>query len=233
MPPRTQLLRHIRPPPHRQLQRRTFLLPTPQPLTLTATRTLPYSAAALYALIADIPSYPLFLPFCTRSTVTSWSAPLAAPPTAAADAPTRYPRTARLTVGWAGYTESFTSRVFCAPDRIVEAVAGDAVTSIPRADLRHYLAPGAATARSVEEADVDDGTASLFRGLKTRWTLTPTSARTGGARDGTVVDLHIEVRWASALYAALSAAAAPQVAGLMVDAFERRAGDVLGGEREG
>ena len=42
------------------------------------------------------------------------------------------------------------------------------------------------------------------------------------------MNLHIEVRFASAVYSALSQAAAPKVAGMMVEAFEARAKEVLG-----
>ncbi len=38
----------------------------------------------------------------------------------------------------------------------------------------------------------------------------------------------LEVRFASAVYSALSQAAAPKVAGMMIEAFEKRAGVVLG-----
>lgn len=38
----------------------------------------------------------------------------------------------------------------------------------------------------------------------------------------------IEAQFASAVYAALSQAAAPKVAGMMVEAFERRAREMLG-----
>lgn len=40
----------------------------------------------------------------------------------------------------------------------------------------------------------------------------------------------LEVRFASAVYSALSQAAAPKVAGIMIDAFEKRAAQVLGGK---
>ena len=43
----------------------------------------------------------------------------------------------------------------------------------------------------------------------------------------------IEVRFANAMYAALSKAAAPKVAGIMIDAFEKRARDLLGEEQGG
>ena len=39
----------------------------------------------------------------------------------------------------------------------------------------------------------------------------------------------LEVRFASAVYSALSQAAAPTVAGMMIEAFEKRAAGVLGG----
>ena len=42
------------------------------------------------------------------------------------------------------------------------------------------------------------------------------------------MSLVIEVRFASAVYSALSQVAAPKVAGMMVEAFEKRARDVLG-----
>ncbi len=38
----------------------------------------------------------------------------------------------------------------------------------------------------------------------------------------------LEVRFASAVYSALSQAAAPRVAGMMIEAFEKRAAVVLG-----
>ena len=44
----------------------------------------------------------------------------------------------------------------------------------------------------------------------------------------TEVNLKIEVKFANAVYAALSKAAAPKVAGIMVQAFEERAREVLG-----
>lgn len=88
---------------------------------------------------------------------------------------------------------------------------------------------------------------SIFTSLLTRWTFrefpfkppppdgkspqegeasTPSTPRTE-------VNLVVEVRFASAVYSALSQAAAPKVAGLMIDAFEERARELLGeGARE-
>ncbi|KAL8709719.1 MAG: hypothetical protein Q9225_007409, partial [Loekoesia sp. 1 TL-2023] len=126
--------------------------------TLTASRILPYPSSALYNLIADIPAYPSFLPYCQSSRITSHSAP----------DPThnqRWPRTADLRVGWGPYDESFRSRIYCLPHHTLEACAGSAEPTIPASDLPHYSdAPseGATT-------DIQDG--PLFTSLLTRWTL--------------------------------------------------------------
>ena len=211
---------------------------TPTTQTLHATRTLSYAAPALYALIADIAAYPAFLPYCTSASITSWSAPH---PTKSV----RYPQAATLGVGFQSYTESFHSRVYCAPDHIVEAVCGDAKTSIPEAELEHYK-------DAAMKQDSEVPTSDIFASLLTRWTLRPfhykppPTQKDGEPPKGvaesnpgegeisppseprTEVDLHIEVRFASPLYAALSQAAAPKVAGLLVEAFEKRAREVLG-----
>jgi len=218
------------PSPFHQTQRH-FSNPLHPTQTLTASRILPYHASDLYALIADIPSYPSFLPYCTSSTITSLSAP---------DAlyKTRWPRAADLRVGWAGYSEVFRSRVFCQPYRVLEAVAGEARSTIKREEIPHYYEGGE---EGVESAQEDN---PLFTSLLTRWTLRefpfkPPPVEGSGRKIGdagreeesaprTEVDLVIEVRFASAVYAALSQAAAPKVAGMMVGAFEKRAREVLG-----
>ena len=61
----------------------------------------------------------------------------------------------------------------------------------------------------------------LFRSLRTRWEL-----RDEGK--GTEAELWIEVQWKNMVYATMSQAAAPKVAGIMVEAFEKRAREVLG-----
>ncbi|MCJ1478027.1 hypothetical protein MMC13_006702 [Lambiella insularis] len=207
--------------------------PLNAPQTLHATRTLPYPASALYALIADIASYPSFLPYCTSSTITSWSAPH--PSTS-----TRYPRSATLTAGFQAYTESFHSHVFCAPDTAVEAVCGDARTTLQEAELVHYKDSAASRPATADAASSKEQN-PIFTSLLTRWSLReypykppPQSGKPQQdsapteSKPRTEVKLFIEVQFASAMYAALSQAAAGKVAGMMVEAFEKRARDVLG-----
>lgn len=99
--------------------RRPFItLPGTTPQTLTATRSIPYPPTPLYEMIADVDSYASFVPYCSSSTVTQWSAPDASG--------RRWPTLGTLRVGWGGFEESFTSRVTCVPSSLVEARSGEA-----------------------------------------------------------------------------------------------------------
>lgn len=115
----------------------------------------------------------------------------------------------------------------------MEAVVGDAQTSIPPEDLKDIYGQ--------DNGKLDEAN-SLFKSLTTRWTLRsfpfkplPPSGKPpqeGSAslpsRARTEVDLTIEVQFANPVYAALSQAAAPKVAGILVEAFEKRAKEILG-----
>lgn len=124
---------------------------------------------------------------------------------------------------------------------MLEAVAGDAESSIPKDLLPHYYGDDVLS-QDVEQSGSEDATSKIFASLLTRWTLREfpfKSPPTDGKRihdaghqepsgPRTEVNLVIEVRFANAMYAALSQAAAPKVAGIMVEAFEKRAREVLG-----
>ena len=119
------------------------------------------------------------------------------------------------------------------PETVVEAVAGEARTSISESELTLYD-------ENAREEFVPGN--ELFSSLLTRWTLREfpfkplppdgKSPQEGNAsmpsRARTEVNLLIEVRFASAVYAALSQAAAPKVAGVLINAFEKRARELLG-----
>lgn len=117
-------------------------------------------------------------------------------------------------------------------------MAGDAEPTIAKSKLAHYDEDP----EHEHDAEKSAGNRSIFTSLLTRWTFkefpfkpappdgkapqegnasTPSSPRTE-------VNLVLEVRFASAVYSALSQAVAPKVAGMMIEAFERRAGVVLG-----
>ncbi|KAF2630811.1 hypothetical protein BU25DRAFT_408086 [Macroventuria anomochaeta] len=181
---------------------------SPEIQTLRASRTLPYPSAPIYSIIADVPSYSSFLPYCTRSTITHWSSP---------DSVTgrRWPSIGILTSGFGNLTESFTSRVYCVPGRFVESVGGDTVTALPRDQIKHHL-DGAAS-----QAIKKEGSEGLLTHLRNTWTVEEVGEKE------TRIELKLEFAFANPIYAALSAGAAPKVAEAMVKAFEERVGGLL------
>jgi len=238
----------------RKIPRRTFV-GDPRPLTLHASRTLPYTAESLYSIISDIPSYPTFIPFCKSASVLTESSPDANGK--------KWPATATLQIGYNQLSESFTSRVYCAPGSSVEAVSGDARTSLSVADLKHY--------ENMGKTGDEETSNALFKSLRSRWSLrgypykpgpsphddgphpaeaslepsgNPAQGKgdqpglhgksqqgTGGGVPSlarTDVDLMIEIMWTNPVYAAMSQAIAPKIAGKIIEAFERRAKEVLG-----
>ncbi|KAF3399277.1 Coenzyme Q-binding protein coq10 [Talaromyces pinophilus] len=166
---------------------------TPQTIrTLRASRTLPFPPSPLYEIIASVESYSEFLPFLGASTVT------------ARDKDTGYPSQAFLTVGYGPFTETFTSRVTCDRDNwVVEARSGGGVGEDGKP------IPGA-----------DEG---LFSHLSTKWELVPLSSKgAAGAGAETEVRLEIRFRFQNAMHTAMMSAVEDKVAGVMIEAFERR-----------
>ncbi|KAL3957893.1 hypothetical protein ACCO45_008471 [Purpureocillium lilacinum] len=188
------------PPTASQLRRPFFSFPgvgTGASTTqqLTADRTLPYPSGPLYELIADVDSYDRFVPYCSSSRVTQWSAP---DPRDANGR--RWPVLADLHVGWGGFNEVFTSRLRCVPGVSVEAISGDS-------------------------ADADAAAVStVFKSLVTRWSVRQVADQPSPA---TEVHLSIQYQFVNPLYAAVSAAVSDKVAGLMIEAFEKRAHERL------
>lgn len=205
-----------------QASRSFITLPGTEAQSLTTTRILPYKSSCLYTLIADVDSYSKFLPYCLDSKVTKWSS---------ADANGKqWPSEADLKVGWGGYEEVFTSRLFCVPGSVVEALGGETLTQLPKADLSHHSATFDAPATAN----------GIFQSLSTRWTVKPfhykpptgnprTDMTEHAPRDQTEVHLSIDFQFSNPIYAALSKAVAPKVAGIMIEAFELRARKLLDG----
>ncbi|KAI9865927.1 MAG: hypothetical protein M1813_001894 [Trichoglossum hirsutum] len=199
-------------PDHRQPRRHFLPGLTPGIQTLHANRTLPYPSAALYEIVADIESYSFFLPYCLSSSVSRWSSP-------SAHGSKRWPTEAELRIGWGGLDERFVSRVLCTPGSVVEAISGNTQTA-----ASHPLETGPPTCAEN----------SLFTHLLTRWTIRPCPykphRREGGvflAKEQTEVDLDIEFQFANPIYSALSKAAVPKVASMMIEAFEGRVKELL------
>ena len=230
---------HLRPTNHNRQAKRTFLSNplSPSPQTLTASRTLPYPAKAIYAVISDVASYSQFIPYCRSSTVTKSSEPTEFDGQ-------KYPEEAKLVVGFSNdVSESFWSRVYCSPQSlVVEALAGATETSLEAAEISHHHARPTADQDPSRNGDV-------LSHLSTKWTLRPypykpppssaTSKETAHknhhetseleAQEKTEVRLVIVYTFANPMYAALSQAAAPKVAEKMIEAFQARVRKVVEG----
>ncbi|KAI0544114.1 hypothetical protein F4679DRAFT_566318 [Xylaria curta] len=217
-----------------QPQKRTFLSsflsssPLP-PQILTASRRLPYNHAALYAIIADIDSYSAFLPYCSTSRVTAWTAH------EDPEFGRRWPTRADLTAGWGGLEQTYTSRVFCVPGSIVEALSGEGARSGIAPDLlaKYGLRDEPS---SIPAGSGSSGEEGVFKTLVTQWTVTPVepdgrgedaAIRTGRQGDWSDVSLNIRFQFANPLYGAVSSAVADKVAPIMIEAFVERAKKVL------
>lgn len=123
-----------------------------------------------------------------------------------------------IVVGWGSLTESFSSRVFCVPGRIVESIGGNTETDLPARDIEHHLDG---------TRDGDKGAKGAANGLMThlrsRWTIESLGT------DKTEVKLALEFAFSNPMYTALSAGAAPKVADVMIKAFEERVQKLLDG----
>ncbi|KAI9733128.1 MAG: hypothetical protein M1834_003675 [Cirrosporium novae-zelandiae] len=239
---------HCKQYPPSPLQTRPFisyLAPPSTPERLTATRTLPYPARPLFQIIADVSSYKEFLPFLISSDVHTYSSP--DPLTN-----TRWPHLTTLTVGYGTFKDRYASRVYCLPDKIVEAVGGRTSRSEDLEECSGWYPPDHPNARPPLPGGRGKGDLGLskdvFRHLLTRWVLRPLPYKPGPsessasspqgptvtpAMEWTQVSLTIEYTFANPIYAALAKAAAPKVAGTMMEAFERRVRDIEGRKKDG
>lgn len=206
-----------------QQQHRPFSLPDlsalassslSSPRTLRAARTLPYPSDLLYAIISDIASYSSFLPFCTSSVVHAWTP--TSPPN---------PSLATLTVGWGPFAaESYTSRVYCVPGSVVEAVSGEASAG-PSTDWEVLRRHGYARGGEIDNRRRRQrGDGDLFKSLVTKWTVEPVA----GGDGKTGVDLRIDYLLANPLHQVAVGGVADQVADKMIRAFEARAEKLYG-----
>ncbi|KAK3670068.1 Coenzyme Q-binding protein coq10, mitochondrial [Recurvomyces mirabilis] len=224
--------------PLQQQHHRTFVTNpfTPSPQSLTATRTLQYPSKLIYAIISDVGSYSTFLPYCQESVVTKHSQP-------ASDGK-EYPEEATLVIGFNNdVSEKFTSRVYCIPEQVVEAVSGEAETTLDPKDIAHHSPRSQSTSSDASRAN------SKISSILTRWTLKPYPYKPPPlsalhpdtahnnhnetseipSQERTEVNLTIDYQFANPMYAALSAAAAPKIADKMIDAFEKRVRSVIEG----
>ncbi|KAJ5090938.1 hypothetical protein N7532_009622 [Penicillium argentinense] len=168
---------------------------------LTATRMLPYSPPLLFKVISSVESYSQFLPFLTASTVT------------ARDTQSGHPTQAFLTVGYGPLSETFTSRVDCDPVKLtVEARSG-----------AKYGKPDGQSSQSSGSSGFFPGVnEGIFEYLSTRWELVPLAPADAKGGPQTKVNLEVRFEFRSQLHATVMGAVEGQMAGVMIEAFEKR-----------
>ena len=104
------------------------------------------------------------------------------------------------------------------------------MTELSKSDLPHHAA----------SFDTPPTSNNIFESLSTRWIVKPfhfkpptgrpqTDKTEEPSQDRTEVSLTIDFQFSNPIYAALSKAVAPKVAGIMIEAFEVRAKHLLGG----
>ncbi|RKF62556.1 Coenzyme Q-binding protein coq10, mitochondrial [Erysiphe neolycopersici] len=187
----------------------------------SVTRILPYESTKLYKLIADIDSYSTFVPFCKYSKITKRYLP--------DKNGDRWPAQADLTTGWFAIEEQFTSRIYCIPNSVVEALSGEVETSLTDNELLRC----SPHIHSKEKSD------NTFQYLRTTWTLKPYQNSNTTAtntkmnveqqyfKNQTQVSLNIEFKFLNPLYTLMSEGYTPKVARIMIEAFQKRAYDLL------
>jgi len=155
-----------------------------------------------------------------------------------------YPEEAKLLIGFNNdVSEQFTSRVYCIPETVVEAVSGNAETTLKAAEIGHHSRRPASLEEDASRKD------TVLKHCLTTWTLKPypykpppTSAlhpetthnnhhetSEEPSQEKTEVTLNIAFQFTNPVYAAMSSAAAPRVAEKMIEAFERRVKSVIEG----
>jgi len=228
-------------PQCRQPTTRSFF--SAAPADLTASRTLAYPAMKIFDIIADIDSYPQFIPYCQSAKVMSLSKE-------DEHYKRQWPHEATLIVGYGDQIkESFTSRVYCVPPiseegragmGYVEAVSGEAEHNMDDAHIEHHNASsGDASAASSKDSPMEY--------LKTRWTVraypfkpSPDGSKSPKSVDGQQgksedlattemcdVTLSIQYKFRNPMYDVMSRAVAPKLADSMVEAFEKRVKSML------
>lgn len=202
--------------------------------TFHARKILPYSAAQLYNIVSDVPSYSAFIPFCTSSTV------LSSPSSNSAGAPSRGSRRpvettwkptdqpfdveAELKVGFGGLEEAYVSKVTGRPFESVRAEAVEEAALFkslvttwsfsPASDLSpHPSTPPSSHPAPPQNPRVPNDTSDL--GADT-------------SRGPTLLTIDLAFEFSNPLHRIASQAVLPKVADKMVRAFEERCVDVYG-----
>ncbi|KAA1477295.1 hypothetical protein DENSPDRAFT_828646 [Dentipellis sp. KUC8613] len=166
--------------------------------TYRERKILPYSRSELYHVVADVASYPQFIPYCSGARILTSTGPVPSSLPARRPAPAGLVMDAELSVSFLSFRESYTSKVTCRPYESVEA---DASSSTPLFDTLKTL-------WRFEPAS--------------RQSPNPTARNVADSPAPTLLTLNLSYAFANPLYAAVSSAFFGQISKQMIQAFEER-----------
>ncbi|KAH7930085.1 hypothetical protein BV22DRAFT_1125241 [Leucogyrophana mollusca] len=166
-----------------------------------------YRSSDLYNLVADVESYPTFVPYCTGSRILERR-------TRENDVMVM---DAELTVGFLSFKESYVSKVTCRPFESVEAIASSSTPLFKTLTTIWRFQPASAGSphSSTGQLPPDRSHRPANRAISEH----------GGP---TLVTLDLAFAFANPVHATISAAFFGKVSKLMVNAFEERCLAVLG-----
>ncbi|KAF8998493.1 cyclase/dehydrase, partial [Cyathus striatus] len=175
----------------------------PQTHRYQERKVLPYGAQELYKVVADVRSYPKFIPYCIGSRIITTPEKISPQGTVVMDA--------ELTVGFLSFKESYVSRVTCIPSESVEvctcflpiAVASSSTPLFKTLSTIWRFQPIVTNGAILAEL-VDNRCSGTHRS------------------NSTVVTLDLEYAFTNPLHASISSSFFEQVSKLMVNAFEER-----------
>ncbi|WWD22574.1 hypothetical protein CI109_107067 [Kwoniella shandongensis] len=189
-----------------------------------ARKILPYSQAQLYSLIADVPSYSSFIPFCTSSTVLH-------PPSADGHAPQKWSDwkpgsepfevRAELAVGFGGLEERYVSKVVGKPFESVTATASNQTPIFKSLITTWSFTPASSLSPHPSTSSAHTQSPSTTR-------LPNSTAPTDPNVGPTLLTIDLAFAFLNPLHRIASQAVLPKVADKMVEAFEKRCMEVWG-----
>jgi len=126
---------------HRLCQRRTFFsspFSKPNLQSYSERKVLPHSQSELYDIVANVESYPSFIPYCTNSRVIKRLSEKDGVSVVEHE----------LTVGFLSFEERYVSRVTCRPTSSVQAVAASSTPLFTTLDTTWRFQPDSGSPRS-------------------------------------------------------------------------------------
>ncbi|KIJ70014.1 hypothetical protein HYDPIDRAFT_77093 [Hydnomerulius pinastri MD-312] len=182
----------------------------PETRTYHERKIFPYRRSDLYQIVADVGSYPSFVPYCTGSRILQNKRGQGGATVMDAE----------LTVGFLAFQESYVSKVTCRPHESVEAVASSSTPLFKTLTTVWRFQPASSNSPHLSMAIPRHSSEQNSTGIASR-----TSSDTDGP---TLVTLDLAFAFANPVHAIASATFFGQVSKLMVKAFEERCVAVYG-----